>query len=282
MLRWLRPEDFGIVALAMLLFSTSNLFAGLGMDRAIIHNQLDRRKTAFHAFVMMMSFALLLFTIVSFNLQIIADFLGDSELVPILRPLSFLILINTSSTIPTSLLRKDLMFDRVALSSFITQSVYTVASLILAFSGFGVWSLVYARLTSSIVKIFTAWILCPGWDWLLFQRWDRDVSRSLLRYGVQGTWSSFLSYIHTHWDDWLVGTVMGKEALGFYSRAYNLTNKTMRNLSKNVIGVVFFPSYAKMQDDKKRLLRAYIKSMTLVLLIIVPMAVGTLLTSDVI
>ena len=276
LLRWLRPEDFGTVALAMLLFSTSILFSGLGMDRAIIHSQLDKRKTAFHAFVMMMGFALLLFVVVFTNLQLIADFLGDAELVPVLKWLSFLILLNTASTIPTSLLRKDLRFDRVALITLVTQLTYTAVSLTLALLGFGLWSLVYARLTSAAVKVVISWFLSPGWDWIIPKRWEKEVSLSLLRFGLQSTWGALLNYIHTHWDDWLVGTVMGQQALGFYSKAYDLTNKTMTNMSQNVIGVVFFPSYAKIQDNKERLLRAYLKSATLVLLLIVPMALGTL------
>ena len=54
LLRWLRPEDFGAVALAMILFQTSNLFTGLGLGGAIIHTKLDRKKSAFQSFVMMM------------------------------------------------------------------------------------------------------------------------------------------------------------------------------------------------------------------------------------
>ena len=64
LLRWLNPEDFGAVALAMLLFQTSNLFTGLGLGGSLIHTKIDRRKAAFHAFIPMMVFSVVLTVIV--------------------------------------------------------------------------------------------------------------------------------------------------------------------------------------------------------------------------
>ncbi|MGB6032522.1 MAG: oligosaccharide flippase family protein, partial [Bacteroidota bacterium] len=48
--RILDPEDFGIVALAQILLSTTNLFSGLGLGPAIIQSRADRGKVAFQAF----------------------------------------------------------------------------------------------------------------------------------------------------------------------------------------------------------------------------------------
>lgn len=264
------------MALAMLLLTTSNLFAGLGMGLAVIHSKLETRKTAFHGFVMMMAFAVLLFLVVFTNTHLFAGLLGDAEIEPILRWMSLYIIIDTASTIPVSLLRKDLKFERVGILALVAELVYTAVALTLAFMGFGLWSLVWARLANALIKMSLSWLLCPGWDWLRIQRWDKEVASDLLRYGLHSTGSGLVAYFHTHWDDWLVGRSLGTAALGFYSKAYDLTNNTMNHLSRNVIGVVFFPSYAKIQDKPERLSRAYLKSVRLVLLMMVPMSLGLL------
>ncbi|MCA9926678.1 MAG: lipopolysaccharide biosynthesis protein, partial [Anaerolineales bacterium] len=273
-LRLLNPDEVGAVALAMLLLVTSNLFAGLGMGMAVIHSKIDKRKTAFHAFVMMMASATAFFLLVFTNVRFFAGLLGDVTIAPILRVMSYYILIDTASTIPVSLLRKELKFERVGVLSLVAELVYTAVSITLAFMGFGLWSLVIAKLAFVSVRTILSWLLCPGWDWLRVQRWDNNVARGLLTFGLRSTGSGLVAYFHTHWDDWLVGSSLGKAALGFYSKGYDLTNNTMNQLSNNVIGVVFFPSYAKIQDDPERLSRAYLKSVRLVMLIMVPMALG--------
>jgi O-antigen/teichoic acid export membrane protein len=50
-------------------------------------------------------------------------------------------------------------------------------------------------------------------------------------------------------------------------------------LTTSIFGNVLFPSYAKMQDDKARLSRAYLKSTAMVFLVIVPVSIGLAITA---
>lgn len=278
LLRWLRPEDFGAVALAMILFQTSNLFTSMGMDAALIHTKLDKNKAAFHAFVMMMTLSLLLFGLVYFNLDRLAPLLTKPEnvasLLPILKALSFFIILMTASVVPVSLLKKELQFGRVSTLSMVQQLTYIMIALILAILGYRVWSLVIARLVSVSLKTILAFFFVRDWGWLKPQKWEKDIVTGLFSYGRHSMVNGFISYLHSHWDDWLVGRVLGEAALGFYSKSYDLTNNTIKQLSDNVIGAVFFPSYTKMQENKTRLRRVYIKSVQLVSFIVAPLAFG--------
>lgn len=264
----------------MILFQTSNLFTGLGLGGALIHTDVDKRKAAFHSFVMMMAFAFVLFGFVFVYIEPLARLLTGqddiSHLLNIMRWLSLLIIINTGSTIPTAILRKQMMFGRVSSFNLIQQLSYTFIALVLAIMGYGVWSLVIARLTSGMIKLLAAWLMCPGWDWLIPVKWDNELAKGLLSFGIPNMWSGMLNYFHTHWDDLLVGRTLGEATLGAYSKAYDLTNNTVKQVSQNVIGTVFFPSYTKIRDDIKRLTRMYLKSMQVVSLAVIPMAFGVM------
>jgi O-antigen/teichoic acid export membrane protein len=50
-------------------------------------------------------------------------------------------------------------------------------------------------------------------------------------------------------------------------------------MSNAIFGQVLFPSYARMQDDKARLTRAYLKSTKMVFLVTVPISLGLLVTA---
>ncbi len=279
MARLLAPEDFGAVALAMVFLGSTNLFANLGMGSAMIHSDLDRHKVAFHAFVITAVSSTLLMTFAITNANWLASILGNPEIAPVLRALSLLVVLNSWQTVPESILRKDLQFKVIAKSSLIALFVGTIASLILAFSGLGVWSLVIGELLRSSTLTFAIWWATPGWLWLKPTRWDWSVAQSLLRYGLQTTGTGLVNYFYSNWDEWLVGRRLGTEALGFYTKAYDFTNRTIRQLGTSVVAGVFFPTYTKIGKNVTQLRRAYLQSVQLISTIMFPIGMGFLATA---
>lgn len=279
LLRLLDPEDFGLIALAMLLLTSSSLFSGLGMGAAIVHTDLDQQKAAFHALIVTVVTGSLLYSIVVLNAAFFANLLGNAEVMIIIRWLSIIILLDALAIVPEGLLSKELLFERLSAVTFVTEIVNIVLSLLLAMTGFGLWSLVYARMGSALARTALTWLLCPGWGWLQPRRWDWQLVKALLHYGVNNTASGFVSYFHTYWDDWLVGRWLGATQLGFYNRAYELSNKTLASISGVMINSVFFPLYVRMREDSAGLNRAYLKSYQVVLLLMAPIALGMLATA---
>lgn len=274
--RLLEPADFGLFALAMLLFSTANMFVGLGVDSALIQSKLGKERLAFPAFLLTATMSLLLFLVTFFGAPLWARVLGDPLVEPVVRWLSALVLLEGMASIPSALLRKDLSFVSLSRARFLSQVIDTGLTLILAFAGFGVWSLVYGRLGGVLARALLLWIACPGWSWLVPRRLEREVVGELWRYGVKTTGAAAIHFFNYNWDDWLVGRMLGSTALGFYSKAYHFATNTVEGLNTTVISGVLFPAYARIQDEKQRLYQVYLKSLRLVALIMVPMAMGVL------
>ena len=280
LLRILEPNDFGVVALAMLLVSAVNLFSDLGMGPALIFSSHDRRTVAFQGFVTSLLFSASLSLLVFFNAEWIAGLLNAPHVVPIIKCMSVYIVIGSISTIPFSILRKEMSFKRIGHITFWSEVTTTLVQVILAFLGFGLWSLVYGRIAGVGVRAIVSWWLCPGWDWIKPGQWNWKIHRDLLGFGVQSTSSSLLSYCHSNFDDWIVGRFLGTTALGFYSKAYDLTHQMTNRIARNVVGVVFFPVYAKIRGDMVRLSAAYLKSLSLILIIMAPLAFGNIVLAE--
>lgn len=272
--RLLDPADFGLVALAMILFSTSYLFVGMGMGAAIVHSSHETKEIAFPAFLVTLISGLLFYCLVIWNVEPIANFLGTPNVVPVLNWLSLIILLNACSIVPQALLRRDLLFVHAGTGMVMQQLVYLICAVGLAWMGYGYWSLVFGQLLGQLA--FTLWIcwFCPGWDWLIPKRLDLTILRELVDYGLKTFSGGITSYVHSHWDDWLVGRMLGEVALGFYSKAYQFSNDTVGKLAKNTIGTVFFSTYVKIRDDQIRLRNTYVKSTRMVLVVMTPIAFG--------
>jgi len=277
--RLLDPTDFGMVALGMLMATSAYLFIDLGMGPALIQTDMDRKRIVFPMFVVTILFGSLITGLIIWQSESLAVFLGEVNAAPALRWLAWMVLIEAALTIPEALLSKGLHFAQIGSLRLFWEVSHLIISVTLAYLGYGMWSLIYAKLISGVLQLTLTWIFCPGWEWLI-PRWpDFAAMRKLLRFGLQSTVGGVISFLHMNWDDWLVGRVFGASALGLYTKAYALSNDTLSSLSRNVINGVFFPSYSKMQNDKPRLARVYLKSLNFVFFLMIPIALGMLVVA---
>ena len=280
LLRLLVPADFGLVAMAMILMNTTNLFTDMGMRQVIVQSRHDIKKVGQYAFVIVViGSALVNLLVVLFARPLATLFGGGEPLVPIIIALSFLITIDGLWVVPDGLMRRNLRFKQMALAQFISDLIGSFTSIIFAYMGFGVWSLVIGSLTGKTLRGVMLWFYARPWFWLRPQGWDREVADSVVRFGAPTMGSGLLKYFATQWDTWFVGRALGVTAVSFYSRSFDLTTRVSDMLSNTLFGQVLFPSYAKLQEDRPRLTRVYLKSTSLVLMLMIPVSLGLLVTA---
>jgi len=271
--RLLAPSDFGQVALAMVLLGTTGLFVGLGMAPAVIHSDEDEHVVAFHAFIITATSGIFLFGLFSIGSRLIVDELGDVNL-EIFQSLLPLVLVTAMTIVPGALLRKNLLFGRFSLANILNEVIYFPTAILLTWLGYGVWSLIYGRLISAFIQMILLWVFNPRLLWIKPVPWDWQIFKGLLRYGLPVTGSGLVSYFHSHWDDWFVGRHFGNEALGYYSKSYELSNNTLSQFSSAVIANVFLPTYTKIRGEIKRVMKLYLRSLRVVLLMMTPLSLG--------
>jgi O-antigen/teichoic acid export membrane protein len=112
-----------------------------------------------------------------------------------------------------------------------------------------------------------------GWELLrtLFSWWltnvplrlgfDRQVAKDLLHYCKFFLGSSILMSLYLSLDQLVIGKIKGTESLGLYGFALQWVSP-LGIVSAAVFGGVALPVYAKLQDDKDRLLRSYCRILT--------------------
>jgi O-antigen/teichoic acid export membrane protein len=209
----------------------------------------------------------------------LAFLLGDPGVVPILQWLSVCILLGAATRIPEAMIQKELLFGRLSVIGILTEVGTVGMSIGLAVLQWGVWSLVYGAVFGAALNAVLAWLFLPSVSWLNVNRWDRGVARQMLKFGGRMVGSTSVYTFYSYIDNYVVGRMLGTDALGYYSRAFDLTSKTVDSANRT-IGVVLFPSYAQVQDDKERLSRAYLKSLRMIGSITIPMALGLFAVAD--
>ena len=279
--RLLSPTDFGLLAMAMLIFNAANLFTDMGMRPTVVQTKEDINKVAHYAFVIVMV-ASIAFTLLSMLIAVPLTTLlgGSAQLTPIIRWMAIYVTIDGLWIIPEALLRRDLRFKELSLSQVPGEIASVVIAIPLALMGFGVWSLVIGNCLGQLLRAGLLWSYYRPWIWLRPQKWEWPIVKGMIRFGLPSLGSGLLRYVQNQIDDFILGRRLGPTPLGYYNKAWNLTTRLSDMLTTSIFGNVLFPSYAKIQDDKERLARAYLKSTKMVFLMIVPVSVGLAITAQ--
>lgn len=279
--RLLAPQYFGLVAIADLAINALQLFQELGFGAALIYRKDRVREAASTAHWLIMGSSTLLFLIAFTAAGPIARLFsnnpGDAlQVIPVLQMLAFTMVLNSVSQVAIVMMVKELDFKRKVIPEVITQIGGALLTLGLAFSGFGVWSIVWGRIFEAMSLAVLIWFFA---SWRPALRLDLGLAREMFNYAKHIAGSQILIFFITNIDDAFVARINGAAALGLYGLAYKLSNMPATEISK-VVAQVTFPAFATVQDDLQRLRRAFLKTTRLVSLVSIPVSICIIAFAD--
>ena len=264
------PSDFGLLAMGLLAINSISLFHNLGLGQALIHYQKDIQEASETAFTMNQISAFVLSIIAILLAPYIAAFFKNPTVKPIIIILSLTIPINALATIPSFILNKQLAFRKKFLPEIISTFGYCITAIPLAYFKFGVWSIIYAQVISSIILTYSIWKVC---GWRLRLKFNRTVAYELFSYGKHIVSITILVFCFQNIDLAFIGRLIDAKNLGFYSFAMMLANLPSVNISF-IVAQVAFPVYSQMQKDKDQLSKTYLKTLKYVSFFVIPMCLG--------
>jgi O-antigen/teichoic acid export membrane protein len=137
---------------------------------------------------------------------------------------------------------------------------------VLALSGCGVWSLVYATLA---LKLSRLGLLRYLGEHVRRGSWCVSDALQLLRVGLGFSLGRVLNFFSLQGDNFVVGRLLGVDALGMYSRAYQLMTLPAMYVGQ-VFEKVMFPAMAKTQGNHAKLAREFLVTLEAITLVALP------------
>ncbi len=268
--RLVAPEAFGLVAYATVFISFAQIFVDQGFSDAIVQfPQLGREHldTAFWVSVLTGGILTLVSLLVS---DAVAGLFREPQLAPLIRWLSPIFILSALSSVQQAVLRRKLAFKVLTIRSLVANLVSGVIAVIMAFSGYGVWSLVAKILVTAIVNAVMLWQVS---DWHPSFRLSVKRFRELFAFGINIVGGNFVDFLSVHSDDFLIGYFLGPLALGYYTLAYNLLI-VMTDLLVSVPNAVAFPVFSSVQTDAAGIKRAFSQVILLQSVVAFPVFLG--------
>lgn len=197
-------------------------------------------------------------------------FFSTPAVTPLFATASLLTFISALGGTQMALLTREMNFRSLEIREIASTLFGTAAAIAMALMGFGAWTIVGQMLLTAAASTFLVWRLSTWRPKLLY---SRASLRSLGSFGIKTLSSKILSYLTINADNLLIGRYLGSIALGVYTIAYNVMFLATDRIAVPV-QTVFYSAFARLQNDRVRLGRAWLRGTQLVASIAVPAFLG--------
>jgi teichuronic acid exporter len=253
--RLLSPAEFGLIGMITVFLAVSQSFIDSGFGQALIRkkdaNDIDFSTVFYFNFLA----GVILFVIFYLAAPAIASFYKEQELKPLARVLGLILLINATSITQRTILTRRVDFKTQTKINFIAVVISGTVAVIMAYKGFGVWSLAWRSILGNAIQSILLWNFNK---WVPLFVFSKSSLKELFSFGSRLLLSGLIDTFYRNIYTLVIGKVFSAQELGFYTRADNFNKLPSQNITFTVQRVSF-PVLSQVQDNPEKLKSGYRK-----------------------
>lgn len=266
--RILTPEDYGIVAIAVVFIAFFNLLSDIGIGPAIIqfkdlsHSELSQIFSFTGFLGLSVAF---LFFLCSWP---IAYYYENTNLVYVCQLLSLTILFYCLNIVPQNIQYREKNFKFTATVTLASNMATAVLAITFALLGFGVYALVFQQIFS-IAIVFLIFYYKSKLSFVF--KFNIAPLKKIFSYSIYQFLFNLINYFSRNLDKLLIGRYIGLSPLGHYEKSYNMMMLPLQNITFAVTPVLQ-PVFSSMQNNLQEMAEKYKKVFTLLCFIGFPLS----------
>jgi O-antigen/teichoic acid export membrane protein len=250
--RLLLPDDFGLMAIALVALDVLLHLTDFGMVPALVQRAATDDEHYHAAWSVNILRSVVVTAAVFLAAPLIAGVFSEPRAIPIIRAMAFRPVLQALASIRVADLNRDLRFRGLAGLHLSAAAMNAGSSIALA-PFFGVWALVAGALGGPAVYTVLSYLIVPYRPRL---RLDRGAATSLIRFGRWIFAIGIISLAGRFVLQTAISRRLGTADLGLYYLAAKIAYLPSE-ISAELIGTVAFPLYARLQADRARAARAF-------------------------
>lgn len=274
--RLLSPADFGLLGIALLSMSMLETFSQTGFKAALIQKKEDITSYLDTAWTVSILRGLVLFLLIFFSAPLIGSFFESVEATSVIRVLGISYLLIGFQNIGILIFEKELEFKTFSLYQISITVTQVIVTIIFAVLLRNVWALVFGVLFANLMRTSLSYVVHEYRPRIAFNK-----EKVLELFGF-GKWILFLTimlFFAEQGDDLFLGKILGVTFLGLYQMAFLIGNTPSSEIS-GVVSKVAFPAYSKIKDAPKKLKDVYLKALSTISMISLPLTGGLIVLAQ--
>jgi teichuronic acid exporter len=268
--RLLVPADFGMIVTIQIFTGFVSLVASGGMGQSLIRAKEATEKDFQVIFSMQLAIGVLIYAVLFTVAPWFADWFEHPLYKDLLRVSALSFLMRPFLNIHNIWLQREMRFKHNAMIGLAVNLISGVASISMAVTGFGVWSLVLGGLLGSVVSYFLVLRLTPMHSRLLF---DREIARKHSSFGFKIILNDLVSYMRRQTSNFIITKMAGASMVGLFNKGDSLAKLPFEMIS----GPIYQPVFRAMsveQDNPDKIKYLFFRMTTLLLLYTLPIYIG--------
>jgi PST family polysaccharide transporter len=274
--RILVPDDYGLMAMATMITGYAALFSELGLGDAIIQKPKIKQSELSSVFWFAMNIAFLLTIMCFFSSYLMAYIFDEPRIIPLIKTISIIFIINGLQIVPFSLLKKNLDFKKVGLIEMAGVFISCCCMITIAYLGGGVWTLVGGNVILSLAKLI---FVSSYVEWLPQLHFNFKEAKSYITFGITVTISYSFFYLFDISDKFFAGRAWTPLVLGYYAFALQLSQIPTEKIVV-LINQVSFPAFSELQHDQQKFNNFYLNVTKIMATLVIPLFVGGYLLGE--
>src|SRR5690606_7650311 len=165
-------------------------------------------------------------------------------------------------TLPQSRLEREIEFTRRSIVDFTTLVIGSFTTLLLAWTGYGVWALIWGMLATNAARMIGLNMITRSLVWPSF---SLRGMRKHLSFGGFVTTDRGLWFLFSESDKFIGGKILGNQLLGYYAVASQLASLPIHKIS-GLLNSVAFPAFSHAHaNSRSQMIQWYFLNATRIL-----------------
>ena len=264
--KFLAPEAFGLVAMATIVFELANAFVQSGLGQALIRSNSVSEQDLSTVFFANLGFSFIAYTILFFAAPYVASFYKQPELTVLAQVMGLVVFINATKVVQLAVLSRAMNFKAQMKANTTAAVVSGALSVVAAYYGLGVWSLVIMMLSQASISSALYWLSST---WRPTISFSYDSFKTLFNFGKNLLAEGLLGVLYQNSYVLVIGRFFSAEVTGLYFFAKKVSNLISQQLT-GAVQQATFPALSTLQDSNEILRYKYRQIMQLMMFLIAP------------
>lgn len=249
MARILMPSDYGTIGMIAILVTLSQSLIDGGFSQAIIQKNTVSKKELSTVFYLNISISLALYLLLYLSAPYIAQFYAVDILTEVTRVYAVNLVIISLSIIQVASLSRNIDFKTQAIASLISVLLGGGIGIYMAWSGYGIWSIVVQSLSRNLLKATLLWI---RGDWYPSFTFSFNAIRGMFDYGAKLMVAGLINSLFQNLYSVVIGKFYGATELGLFTKARQFQKLPAQHFT-SVLSRVSFPVLSQLKNDNERM-----------------------------
>lgn len=242
--RFLTPDDFGVLGVLTIFLMVATILMEAGFGGSLVNEKVLQENDCSTVFTFSFVSSVVLYGIMFVSAPFIESFYKVDGLTNVIRVLCLIFIINSFQIVPSSILVRQLKFDRITIIRIVSVLVASLSSLAIAY----VYRNVYALVAFQIVQVFISAILInlkQSYKFSLAFRYDSF--KRLFSFGFYTTLSNIIDTIYENLLAAILGKALSIQQAGYLTQAKRLEEVSTQTVTQT-INTTSFPILSKKKD----------------------------------